>query len=216
MTGRHCGLVTRLVVIAEYDVMHVWCAPHQIYIIAKESAEGIDKGTWIKFAYTYTVYLRSQLNLIIEMGVKCPKKTNRWVHLGNMLKFLKANQHRLIAYTEEDRPELFPTDAWWIVTSAISPAIDAINVTFALLQNRSLLLAQLESHIMAVVATINTMFGLELIDRDDDENRDCDFVGFHTMCIRTDQLTIWIEDQGSMARGCLQRLDEAEIAVVLK
>ena len=87
MTGRHRDLVTRLVSAAEYNVLRVWCAPHQIDIISKHSADGIDGGAWIKFAYSYTVYLRPQNNLIIEMGVKCPKKTNRWVHLENVLKY---------------------------------------------------------------------------------------------------------------------------------
>ncbi|RQM26346.1 hypothetical protein B5M09_013686, partial [Aphanomyces astaci] len=100
------------------------------------------------------------------MGVKCPRKTNRWVHLGNVLKFLKENRRRLMTYIEEDRPDMLPTDAWWTVTYAIAPGIDAINIAFALLQNRSLLMAQQESHIMALVATISTMFDLELIDPD--------------------------------------------------
>ncbi|CAI5743295.1 unnamed protein product [Hyaloperonospora brassicae] len=81
MTGRHRGLVTRLVSAPEYNVLRFWCAPHQIDILAKQSADRIDGGAWIKFAYSYTVYLRAQKNLIIEMDVKCPKKTNRWVHL---------------------------------------------------------------------------------------------------------------------------------------
>ncbi|RQM29957.1 hypothetical protein B5M09_013872, partial [Aphanomyces astaci] len=68
------ALFPKLVAAAEYNVMRVWCAPHQIDIIAKECADRIDGGTWIKFAYSYTVYLRAQFNLIIEMGVKCPQE----------------------------------------------------------------------------------------------------------------------------------------------
>ncbi|RHZ28071.1 hypothetical protein DYB37_002647 [Aphanomyces astaci] len=45
MTGRHRGLVTMLVAAAEYNIMRVWCAPHQIDIIAKECADRIDGGT---------------------------------------------------------------------------------------------------------------------------------------------------------------------------
>ena len=90
MTLRHRGLVTRLVSATEYNVLRVWCAPHQIDIIAKQNTDGIDGGAWIKFAYSYTLYLRAQNNMIIEMGVKCLKKTNRWVHLGNVLKFFKG------------------------------------------------------------------------------------------------------------------------------
>ena len=39
MTLRHRGLVTRLVSATEYNVLRVWCAPHQIDIIAKQSAD---------------------------------------------------------------------------------------------------------------------------------------------------------------------------------
>ncbi|CAK9278238.1 unnamed protein product [Sphagnum jensenii] len=28
MTGRHAGLVTRIARCAEFNVLHVWCAPH--------------------------------------------------------------------------------------------------------------------------------------------------------------------------------------------
>ncbi|RHY88241.1 hypothetical protein DYB26_011715 [Aphanomyces astaci] len=45
MTGRHRSLITRLVAAVEYNAMRVWCAPHQINIIAKESADRIDGGT---------------------------------------------------------------------------------------------------------------------------------------------------------------------------
>ncbi|RHZ31538.1 hypothetical protein DYB31_011372 [Aphanomyces astaci] len=52
---------------------------------------------------------------------------------------------------------------------------------------------------MALVATISTMFDLELIDPDDaDTEEHDDFVRFETMRIRTDHLIILIEDQGSM------------------
>jgi hypothetical protein len=68
-------------------VLRVWYAPHQIDIIVKSSAEGIDSGAYVKDVYSFFVHLRSQHNLIIQMGVKCPKKTNHWVHLGRVLNF---------------------------------------------------------------------------------------------------------------------------------
>jgi hypothetical protein len=36
---------------------------------------------------------------------------------------------------------------WWVITYLVSLAIDLINITFALLQNRSLLFAQWDAHI---------------------------------------------------------------------
>ena len=80
--------------------------------------------------------------MITEMGAKCPKKTTRWTHLGRVLNFFKENRRKIIAHTEQKHPDKLPSDRWWVITYAIALAIDEINVTFALLQNRSLLLAQ--------------------------------------------------------------------------
>jgi hypothetical protein len=60
MTGRHSGVVTRIVACAENDVLHVWCAPHQNEIVVKAAAEGIQDGIYVKQAYTFSVYLRAQ------------------------------------------------------------------------------------------------------------------------------------------------------------
>ena len=135
------------------------------------------------------------------MGVKCPKKTISWVHFEKVLIFLKENRRRLMTFTEENHAGMVPTDSWWTVTYAIAPAINAINITFALMQNRSLLLAQQGDHIMVLVATIKTMFEIKLIDQDDaDAVDDDEFVRFKTMRVRTDHLVTLIEDEGSMAR----------------
>jgi hypothetical protein len=77
MTGCHAGLVTRIARCTEFNVMRVWCASHQIDIIVKSSAEGINNGAYVKDVYSFSVHLRSQHNLIIQMGIKCPKKTSR-------------------------------------------------------------------------------------------------------------------------------------------
>ncbi len=59
MMGRHVGVVTRLVDCTDNDVLHIWCAPHQIDIMVKAAAEGIDNGVWVKQTYTFSVYLRA-------------------------------------------------------------------------------------------------------------------------------------------------------------
>jgi hypothetical protein len=46
-----------------------------------------------------------------------------------------------VAYAETHHPEQTPTSAWWVITFAVSPTINAINVTFIILQNQSLLIA---------------------------------------------------------------------------
>jgi hypothetical protein len=47
-----------------------------------------------------------------------------------------------MAYVEMHRPKQTPTNAWWFITFMVSPTINTINVTFVILQNRSLLITQ--------------------------------------------------------------------------
>jgi hypothetical protein len=89
MTDRHSGFIMHMVRSASKKMLRVWCTPHQIDIVVKASTESILDGSWIKFAYSWSVFLRSQDNLIIAMNVKCLKKTNRCVHLGHLLKFFQ-------------------------------------------------------------------------------------------------------------------------------
>ncbi len=49
-------------------------------------------------------------NLIIAMNVKCPKKTNRWAHLGRLLNFYKSYRSLLLEHTKDKRPDLMPSD----------------------------------------------------------------------------------------------------------
>jgi hypothetical protein len=67
------------------------------------------------------------------MNMKCPKKINCWVHIGRLLTFYKQYRHKLIKYTKENYFEMLPTNEWWVVTYSVSPAINLINIMFALL-----------------------------------------------------------------------------------
>jgi hypothetical protein len=142
MTGRHADVVTRIARCTEFNVLRMWCMPHQINIIVKSSAEGIDDGAYVKDVYSFFIHLQSHHNLIIQMGVKCPKKTNCWVHLGRVLNFYKQYRHLIIAHTLEKHPEKLSSDMWWVITYAVAPTVNEINITFAKLQSWSLLVAQ--------------------------------------------------------------------------
>jgi len=120
MTGRHVGLVTRIARCAEFNLLRVWCASHQIDIIVKSSAEGIDDNAYVKDVYSFSVHLESQHNLIIQMGVKCPKNTNRWVHLDRVLNFYKQYRRLIIAHTLEKHLKKLPSDMWWVITYAVT------------------------------------------------------------------------------------------------
>jgi hypothetical protein len=62
-----------------------------------------------------------------------------------------------------------PTSVWWVITFAVSPAINAINVTFVILQNRSLLIAQQEQHIHTLIGSLVAMFCVEIVQENDND-----------------------------------------------
>ncbi|ETV67156.1 hypothetical protein H257_16556 [Aphanomyces astaci] len=209
MTGRHRGLVTRIVATAENPVLRIWCAPHQIDLIVKQAAECVAYGTWIKFTWSFSVFLRQQANLTTRMNVKCPKQTNRWSHLGRLLTFLKSHRRQLIAYCVENRPDNAPTYEWWLVTFSIAPIIDAINVTITILQSRSLLIAQQESHINALVGTLAAMLDVAIVEQGESIDDDDDVV-YESMRIPVDSIVAHIHDQGSFATKCYDELNPGE------
>jgi hypothetical protein len=216
MTGRHGGLVTRIVQCAKNNVLRVWCVPHQIDIVVKSSADGINGGAYIKEDCSFSVHLRSQNNLIIAMGVKCPKKTNRWVHLGRVLTFYKKYRRQIIQHTNENHPEKLPTDEWWVITNAVSPAIDEINVTFAKLQSRSLLIVQQEEIVNLLIGTLTGMFGIEVVDPENIGDNEVEYVSIDSMRVDVTNIECHIRDQGSFADDCFDRLDVDEQKAVVK
>jgi len=218
MTGRHRGLVTRMVAAAENPVLRIWCAPHQIDLVVKQAAESVADGAWIKFTWSFSISLRKQANLITRMNAKCPKQTNRWTHLGRLLTFLKSYRRQLIEFCLENRPDDAPTCEWWLMTFSIAPIIDAINYTFAILQSLSLLIAQQESHINALVGTLTAMLDVAIVDhgKSDDEEDDVVYESFESMRIPVDSIVAHIHDQGSFAMECYNELNPDEQAVVVR
>jgi len=97
MIGCHGRLVTLLEKEATNNIMHVWCAPHQIDIFIKKVTKVMMDGLFYKIVHVFSVHLRAQLNLITEMdGAKCPKDITRWVVFGKMLKWFLHHRRRLL------------------------------------------------------------------------------------------------------------------------
>ncbi|CAN5958381.1 unnamed protein product [Sphagnum jensenii] len=141
MIGRHTSLVICMIACANNPVLRIWCALHQIDQVVKSVAEELVDGRWIMFIWSFSIFLHAQAKLITSMAVKCPKKINSWTHPGCMLQFFKNHRRRIVAYTKTHRFKQMPTSAWWVITFTVSPTINAINVTFVILQNRSILFA---------------------------------------------------------------------------
>jgi hypothetical protein len=122
MTGHHGGLVTLLEKEVTNNILHVWCAPHQMDIVIKKVMKAMMDGLFYTIAHAFPVHLRAQLNLITEMdGAKCPKDTMRWVAFGKMLKWFLHRYHQLLQYIEEKQPIQALSPAWWIMCIVVAP-----------------------------------------------------------------------------------------------
>jgi hypothetical protein len=114
-------------------------------VVVKDGAEMLYDDKWSKEAWSMSVYLCSQANLITRMNVKCPKKTNHWVSLGMLLNFLNQYRHTIVQHVTANASDKLPSDQWWVIAYTIAPAIEEINKTFVMSQSCSLLIAQQES-----------------------------------------------------------------------
>ena len=148
------------------------------------------------------------------MNVKCPKKTNRWAHLGRLLNFFKSYRRPLLEYTRNKRADMLASDKWWIITYAVAPAIDAINITMTQLQARSLLIAQQETLLQNLIGTIVTMFDIEIVDTNE-ALEDSAYVQQGSVRIPTETIARHIEDQGSFVRNLYVLLEAADQMAVV-
>jgi hypothetical protein len=91
------------------------------------------------------------------------------------------------------------TNAGW-GTYAASPAIDSINVTFAELQTKTLLISQQEALVQKLLGTVIKMFGIENIQRgdvdDSDEGEDDAYVQHGSLRVRALAIVNHIDNQG--------------------
>jgi hypothetical protein len=121
MTGRNGGVVTLIANQCTNPVLRVWCVPHQLDLVVKMATNGVNDGAFYKIAHAFSVHLRAQHNLIVEMGSKCPKDTTRWVAFGSMLKWISRNRRRLRQHIQDKQPVQAPSAEWWIQAASLHP-----------------------------------------------------------------------------------------------
>jgi hypothetical protein len=183
-------------------------------------SEVLDGGRWVtrKWIYTLSVYLRVQLTLITEMGVKCPKKAIRWVHLGLVIEFLLKYEIRIVCYIAEKNaapcgsyaaiaPVLKP--AMWLITRGFAPVIRRISIAFIELQDCSLLICQQRHHFEKLVADLVFGLGVKSVQIDT-EYRDLaprDYYIAEELWIRNSAVVLHIEDLGSLTQRHYDALD---------
>uniref|UniRef100_M4BWZ8 DUF659 domain-containing protein n=1 Tax=Hyaloperonospora arabidopsidis (strain Emoy2) TaxID=559515 RepID=M4BWZ8_HYAAE len=192
MTDRHAGLVTRLCAADEHPVLRTWCAPHQINLEMKHSSANVFQGEWVAKAHAFSVFLRAQNSLITEMNVKRPKLTTRWVQYGIVLIFFITYRRRLVNYAADHQNFVPPSPFWWIMTYAASPAISSVNKIIVVLQNKALLIAQQDEHIVNLIGSFVAMLSIDSTDGPMDG-----YFSNGGMRIAYADIVAHIEDQGS-------------------
>jgi len=146
------------------------------------------------------------------MNAKCPKKTNRWTHLGRVLKFYKVHHRHLIEYTTEKNAAKLPGDDWWVLTFVLAPVVDAVNMTLVLLQSHSIVISQQAAFINNLIASLTDLFNVLLVDETHADNS----IFFKSLQISYGDIVALIEDQGSFAMECFNRLDTVGKEEVVK
>ncbi|KAH9098083.1 hypothetical protein LEN26_016759 [Aphanomyces euteiches] len=202
MTGRFKGVV------------RTWCIPHQMDIVVHGVTDNLDGGRWVKIIYALSVFLRAQHNLVTDMGVKCPKKTNRWMHLGNVIEFVLVHECRILTYIAGKDPNTASlpnlSSTWWTLTHAIEPAILRVNATFVALQNRSLVISQQRAQLDKLVEWLLVLFHVNCVETDQSFN-DMDPSNFCTQggyWVEITAIVHHIENQGSRAQQHFNELAE--------
>jgi hypothetical protein len=99
----------------------------------KDISHSLDDRLFYKITHDFSVHLRCQQNLQLEMGSTCPKDTNRWVHLKRMLSWMFEHHRRLLIWIDEKKPAFASNDSWWLMTARVQPLLELVNVTLVIL-----------------------------------------------------------------------------------
>jgi len=208
---------------AEFPVVQVWCPLHQIDLVVKETTDVIDGSAWLSMTYELTVYLRRQDNLITEMGVTSPKKTNRWVALTSMLHYNMKHEPKIVSYISqrcEERNAVVPpvlTESWWTLVYAVAPGIERIKQTFAELQHCLLLVSQQRVYIENLLTDMVILYDLRLVeDAEFDDLSASSNIRFGDWYILKQTMIDFILDQGSRTKAHFEALDDDEKIKVVK
>jgi hypothetical protein len=168
------GVQVRMVRCAKFKVVQIWCTLHQLDLVVHVAVDEVDDGTWLKTAHTLSTYLRKQSNLITEMGETCPKKTNRWLALGSVLKFYITHALHIVVFLNERREQVgnaappFLTPSWWLLTYALAPVIAIIIEMVVKLQARDLVICQQRQLLVLLANDIRDMFKVRHINDEAD------------------------------------------------
>ncbi|ETW07419.1 hypothetical protein H310_01942 [Aphanomyces invadans] len=155
-----------------------------------------------------SLYLRRQSNLITEMCVTSPKKTNR------ITTFFAERA----AEGNSAQPHVL-TSTWWILVHALSPAIELITETFVNLQQRDLVLCQQRKLFVVLADEIADLFKVCRIaycEGDFDDLPVNTYMQRNQSIVLIASLRFYVEDLGSRVRVHWEMLDYIEQSQVFR
>jgi hypothetical protein len=143
MTGCIQGTVTRLSKECHGDVFRIWCGAHQLDLVVKKALNELMDDKFLNTLTGVTGHLRRQQNLIQEMNSACPTyATTRWISMGNVLKWFRANRLRLLQHFSVKKPACEPSTEWWLVVIIIQALVERIEKTFSAMQGMKTLVCE--------------------------------------------------------------------------
>jgi hypothetical protein len=198
--------------------MCIWCALHQIDLIVKDVSHSLDDGLFYKTAHDFSVHLRRQQNLQLEMGNTCPKDTNQWVHLERMLSWMLKHRRQLLIWIDEKKPAFAPDDSWWLTTAGVRPLFELVNVTLVILQSPNIILSQQTSEIENLVGHLVSTMNMELVGTNDafEDMQASEFIVVDHWRVKIENVSRHLRSQGSWARNMFLVLDAANQMSILK
>ena len=162
-----------------------------------------------------TNHLRRQQNLVQEMKSTCPTfATTRWISMGKVLRWLKANRIRLLRHFHERKPACTPSLEWWIVVEVIHGLVDRIERCFMSMQGMKTLvceqrklLAKLQQDIKARCNIKGPMTEAEMVAFSKETEKNADH-GYHlaSYTVKRQNIVDAIDEVGSFVQMSMDDL----------
>uniref|UniRef100_M4BZQ5 Uncharacterized protein n=1 Tax=Hyaloperonospora arabidopsidis (strain Emoy2) TaxID=559515 RepID=M4BZQ5_HYAAE len=151
------------------------------------------------------------------MDVKCPKKTNRWVHWGRVLNFYERYRRPKIARTEEKHPENLPWAKWWVsCTRWRPPSWRSTSRSLSCRANRCWCAAAGVVQCVDRHAHYHVLHRGRLSGREREDDGEAEYVSIGSVRIDVASIESHIRDQWSAAGEYCDRLEANDQKSVIK
>ncbi|KAG9402273.1 hypothetical protein AC1031_006901 [Aphanomyces cochlioides] len=153
------------------------------------------------------------------MGVKCPKKTNRWLHLGRLLNWLVKYRVPLLRHVADKQPAAAPDELWWTITFGIRPAIARIDITWTILQRHETVLEEQHHALAELVGALSVMLSVKRVAGDRSYEDEGLYPGSYVidgeLWVLISDVMLHLEDQRLAAQTMVQSLSNDDQTTAL-